>query len=141
MTPSISVSYDAKQNTLMVIVPESYAMEELRQALCQQIDNIPVPTRFNVLLDVMRSQADRDFAEVREFISRSKELSSRVIRVAVVVNRLLHFGMANQAAFYAAMDGFVVRPFWTRSKARKWLDQLEDSDADEAWSDRDNAGT
>lgn len=141
MLQKIKADYDATHNTIVVEVPASYQMDELFDALSHCLANLPSSQCFNILLDAMRSQSNREFAEIRAFISRSARYSDRVIRVAIVVNRLLHFGLSNQAATYAAMEGFNVKPFWNLSSARNWLERSgEFAGEQESWTNGNQAG-
>ncbi len=126
MSQTIKTEYNASSNTIEVIVPANYSMDELFIALGRCISELPPNRTFNILVDAMASEVNRDLAEIRAFIKRSAGLNDRVIRVAIMVNRLLHFGLGNQAATYAAMEGFSVKPFWNRSSADKWLQQTGD---------------
>lgn len=141
MPKKITADYDASNNTIVVVVPANYGMDELFDVLCQSLSSLPASTSSNILLDAMGSQADREFTEIRTLISRSARFSDRVNRVAVVVNRLLHFGLGNQAATYASMEGFSVKPFWNLSSAKSWLQQTGDfTEEQESWGNGNQAG-
>jgi hypothetical protein len=133
--------YNASSNTIEVVVPANYSMEELFTAITSSIAELSPEISFNILVDAMASESDRELAEIREFIKRGAHYSNRVIRVAIMVNRLLHFGLSNQAATYAAMEGFSVKPFWNRSSADKWLQQAGDFSKDhDAWDEGKHVG-
>lgn len=140
MSCQIRTEYNASSNTVEVIVPASYSMEELFSALNSKFAELPSGQCVNILIDAMASEADRELAEIREFIKRGARYSNRVIRIAIMVNRLLHFGLSNQAATYAAMEGLSVKPFWNRSSAIKWLQQTGDfSEEHSAWDEGKHA--
>ncbi|MCI5107319.1 MAG: hypothetical protein MRY76_11445 [Pseudomonadales bacterium] len=141
MSRQIRTEYNASSNTIEVVVPANYSMEELFTAINSSIAELSPEKSFNILVDAMASESDRELAEIREFIKRGAHYSNRVIRVAIMVNRLLHFGLSNQAATYAAMEGFSVKPFWNRSSADKWLQQAGDFSKEyDAWDGGKHVG-
>lgn len=115
-------SYNAK--VLSLHLGQDYLIDEIPEQVESCIAEYQITGTFGVLLDASHSKSMRSIDEIRKTLPDFSKLGDNVLCFAVVVNSDFHFGLANQASFYAEIAGIKVKPFKNADDAASWIREL-----------------
>jgi hypothetical protein len=118
----MGLSYSTEKELVTVVGDGSFGVGEIRETFSKIRSQFELASRVRILIVDHASDFDPTHAEVQEFVDLWGALFKDVsARIALVVERELHYGLGRMATVYAERHELPFRVFRRKPEAIEWL--------------------
>jgi hypothetical protein len=122
----MGLTYSSEGGLATVVGEGSFGVEEIRATFSKLRAEFEPASRVRILIVDHASDFDPTHEEIQELVDVWAALFQDVsARIALLVERELHYGLGRMLAVYAESHGLPFRVFRCRSEAVEWLSEPE----------------